>query len=97
MADDPNGRRKDAPAPSFGTAIRYGLKFVEFGCMNAVAAFEALHKLSSVKSPPEYIRTLTDLTREHFERTDEQFEELSAVIAPSTQPEGNSTGTGFWD
>jgi hypothetical protein len=41
MADDANGRRRDTTA-SFEAAIKYGLKFEEFGFMNAVAVFVKL-------------------------------------------------------
>jgi hypothetical protein len=42
MADDANGRRKDATA-SFDAATKYGSKFVVgFGFMNVVAAFVKL-------------------------------------------------------
>jgi hypothetical protein len=97
MADDANGRRKDAVSAFLENATAYGRKPMEFGFVNASATFEALGKLWSAKTLQEYIQTLTDLTREHFERSTEQIEELFAPITPSSQPKGNDRGGGFWD
>jgi hypothetical protein len=97
MADDPKDQVKNSSPGFSDTAVEYGRKVLEFGFINTVAAFEAARKLVAVKSPEEYFQTVTNLTREHFERLSEQIEELSEMAPSPAQSDRNNTGTGFWD
>jgi hypothetical protein len=97
MTNDPKDEGEKSSAAFSDTAVEYGRKLLEFGFINTSAAYEGTRKLAAVKSPQEYFQTLTDLTREHFERLSEQIDELSAIAPSPTQPDRNDTGTGFWD
>lgn len=97
MANDTNDQHKSPSAAHSDVAVEYGRRILEFGFINTTAAFEGARKLATSKSPQEYFQTLTDLTREHFERLSEQIEELSEMMPSQPQPDRNNTGTGFWD
>jgi hypothetical protein len=97
MADDPKDKFKNSSAAFSNTAVEYGRKVLEFGFINTVAVFEAARKLAAAKSPQEYFQTVTDLTREHFERLSEQIEELSEMTPSPVKSDSNNNGTGFSD
>ncbi len=97
MANDSIDKVNNSSAAFADSVVEYGRKILEFGFLNTLAAFDSTRKLATVKSPQEYFQTLTNITREHFERLSEQIEELSAMTPPGNQPDRNNTGTGFWD
>lgn len=79
------------------TAFECSSKIVEFGFMNATAAFDGARKLASVKSPQAFFEVLTDLTREQFERLSEQVGEISALMQSRSPSKSENTTPGFWE
>ncbi len=68
---------------SYSTAVEgaqdYNTKFIEFVQTNAEAAFDFAQKLSSVKSPSDFIELSTEHSRKQFETLTEQTKELAAL------------------
>ena len=73
---------------SYSTAVKgaqdYNTKFIEFAQTNAAAAFDFAQKLSSVKSPSDFIELSTNHSREQFETLTEQTKELAALAQKVT-------------
>ena len=73
---------------SFSTAVKgaqdYNTKFIEFAQTNAEAARDFVQKLSSVKSPSDFIELSTNHSREQFETLTEQTKELAALAQKVT-------------
>jgi phasin len=73
---------------SYSAAVKgaqdYSTKFIEFARANTEAAFEFVQKLSSVKSPSEFIELSTIHSREQFETLGEQAKELTALAQKIT-------------
>ena len=68
---------------SYSTAVKgaqdYNTKFIEFAQTNTEAAFDFAQKLSSVKSPSDFIELSTEHSRKQFETLTEQTKELAAL------------------
>ena len=68
---------------SYSTAVKgaqdYNTKFIEFAQTNTAAAFDFAQKLSSVKSPSDFIELSTEHSRKQFETLTEQTKELAAL------------------
>ncbi len=68
---------------SYSTAVKgaqdYNTKFIEFVQTNTEAAFDFARKLSSVKSPSDFIELSTEHSRKQFETLTEQTKELAAL------------------
>jgi len=75
----------------------YNSKLVELGSLNVNATLEGAAKLAGAKSPPEFFQTLTDLTREQFERLSEQIDELSALTRLTEGRGADKTDPTFWE
>jgi phasin len=73
---------------SFSTAVKgaqdYNTKFIEFAQTNSEAARDFVQKLSSVKSPSDFIELSTNHSREQFETLTEQTKELAALAQKVT-------------
>jgi phasin len=67
---------------SYSTAVKgaqdYNTKFIEFAQTNTEAAFDFAQKLSSVKSPSDFMELSTEHSRKQFETLTEQTKELAA-------------------
>ena len=68
---------------SYSTTVRrtqdYNAKFVEFAQANTQTAFEFFQRLSSVKSPTEFLELSTSHSRKQFETLTEQARELTTL------------------
>jgi phasin len=68
---------------SYSTAVKgaqdYNTKFIEFAQTNTEAAFDFAQKLSSVKSPSDFMELSTEHSRKQFETLTEQTKELAAL------------------
>ena len=68
---------------SYSTAVKgaqdYNTKFIEFAQTNTEAAVDFARKLSSVKSPSDFIELSTEHSRKQFETLTEQTKELAAL------------------
>jgi phasin len=68
---------------SYSTAIKgaqdYNNKVLEFAQANTKAAMDFVKKLSSVKSPSEFMELSTEHSREQFEVLTQQSKELAAL------------------
>ena len=68
---------------SYSTAVKgaqdYNTKFIEFAQTNTAAAFDFAQKLSSVKSPSDFLELSTEHSRKQFETLTEQTKELAAL------------------
>jgi phasin len=73
---------------SFSTAVKgaqdYNTKFIEFAQTNTEAARDFMQKLSSVKSPSDFIELSTNHSREQLETLTEQTKELAALAQKVT-------------
>jgi Phasin protein len=76
--------------------IEYGRRLLEFGFLNVSAALEGTRRLAGTRSPQEFFEVVVDLTREQFERTSEELQELSMLISPQ-KSENEKDGAEFWD
>jgi len=97
MALDRNDWSKNPGFALSETAFACSSKIVEFGFMNATAAFDGARKLASVESPQAFFEVLTDLTREQFERLSEQVGEISALMQSGSPLKNENTTPGFWE
>jgi phasin len=83
---------------SYSAAVKgvqdYNTKFIEFAHANTEAAFEFVQKLSSVKSPSEFIELSTIHSREQFETLGEQAKELTALAQKITLATAEPLKTG---
>jgi phasin len=68
---------------SYSTAIKglqdYNNKIVEFAHLNTNAAFDFVQKMSSVKSPSEFLELSTEHARKQVEKLTEQTKQLAAL------------------
>jgi phasin len=68
---------------SYSTAAKhtqdYNAKFIQFAQANTEAAFGFFQKLSSVKSPTEFLELSTSHLRKQFEALTEQARELTTL------------------
>jgi phasin len=73
---------------SYSTAIKggqdYNNKVLEFARTNTEAAFGFAQKLSTVKSPSDFIELSTEHSRKQFETLTEQTKELAALAQKVT-------------
>jgi phasin len=80
----------------YSTAVKgaqeYNTKVIEFANANTEAAFA--QKLSSVKSPTEFIELSTDHSRKQFETLTEQTKELAALAQNVTLAAAEPLKTG---
>ena len=68
-----------AMAEAVKGAQDYNTKFIEFAQTNTAAAFDFAQKLSSVKSPSDFLELSTEHSRKQFETLTEQTKELAAL------------------
>lgn len=79
-AEKMNDFVKDASS-AYAQAVReYNTKLFEFALTNANTAFSSLQRLSSAKSPTEFVELMTNHAREQFDVMTEQAKELSALV-----------------
>jgi len=70
---------------SFSTTIKglslqdYNNKVIEFTHLNTNAAFDFVQKMSSVKSPSEFLELWTEHARKQVEKLTEQTKQLAAL------------------
>ena len=73
---------------SYSTAVKggqdYNNKVLEFARTNTEAAFGFAQKLSTVKSPSDFIELSTEHSRKQFETLTEQTKELAALAQKVT-------------
>jgi phasin len=83
---------------SYSTAIKgvqdYNNKFIEFAHVNTNAAFDFVQKLSSVKSPAEFVELSTEHARKQFETLTEQTKQLAAIAQKVTLATAEPLKTG---
>jgi phasin len=83
---------------SYSTAIKgvqdYNNKFIEFAHANTNAAFDFVQKLSSVKSPAEFVELSTEHARKQFETLTEQTKQLAAIAQKVTLATAEPLKTG---
>jgi phasin len=83
---------------SYSTAIKgvqdYNNKFIEFAHANTNAAFDFVQKLSSVKSPAEFVELSTKHARKQFETLTEQTKQLAAIAQKVTLATAEPLKTG---
>ncbi len=83
---------------SYSTAIKgaqdYNAKFLEFARANTEATVEFVHKLSSVKSPSEFMELSANHSRQQFETLTEQTRELTALAQKITLAAAEPLRTG---
>ena len=85
---------KDSYSAAVKGAQDYNTKFIEFARANTEAAFEFVQKLSSVKSPSEFIELSTIHSRKQFETLGEQAKELTALAQKITHATAEPLKTG---
>ena len=85
---------KDSYSAAVKGAQDYSTKFIEFARANTEAAFEFMQKLSSVKSPSEFIELSTIHSREQFETLGGQAKELTALAQKITLATAEPLKTG---
>jgi phasin len=68
---------------SYSTAVRgvqdYNNKIIEFAQANTNTAFDFVQKMSSVKSPSEFLELWTEHARKQVEKLTEQTKQLAAL------------------
>jgi phasin len=73
---------------SYSTAVKgaqdYNKKLLEFAQTNTNVAFDLAQKLSSVKSPSEFMELSTEHARKQFETLTEQTKELAELAQKAT-------------
>ena len=83
---------------SYSRAIKgvqdYNNKFIEFAHANTNAAFDFVQKLSSVKSPAEFVELSTKHARKQFETLTEQTKQLAAIAQKVTLATAEPLKTG---
>jgi len=80
---------KEASSAPLQAAREYNSKLLEFALINSNAAFDYAQKLSSVKSPTEFMELMTNHTRKQMEVLAEQTRELSALAGKTAPKIGN--------
>ncbi len=83
---------KDATSAPLQAAREYNSKLLEFALINSNAAFDYAQKLSSVKSPTEFIELMTNQVRKQLEILTDQTKELSAVAGKTMPKSGDLKG-----
>ncbi|HLL26509.1 MAG TPA: phasin family protein [Xanthobacteraceae bacterium] len=76
---------KNASTAPLQAAGEYNSKLLEFTLANSKAAFDFAQKLTSVKSPSEFLELTTKQTREHSEVLTKQSKELLAIVEKAMQ------------
>jgi phasin len=86
---------------SYSTAVKvmkdYNNKIIEFAHANTKAAFDFVHKMSSMKSPSEFIELWTAHSRKQVETLTEQTKELAALAQKLTLTSAAPLKTGVVD
>jgi phasin len=86
---------------SFSTAVKsmqdYNSKIIEFAHANTNAAFNFVQKLSSVKSPSEFLELWTEHSRKQVETLTEQTKQLAALAQKLTLTSAAPLKTGVID
>ncbi len=72
----------------------YNNKVIEFAQTNTKAALDFFQKLSSVKSPSDFVELSTDHSREQFKVLTEQTKELAALAQKVTLASAEHLKTG---
>jgi hypothetical protein len=83
-AADVTSQMKNIYSTTFQGAQDYNTKALEFAHVNINAAFEHARKLSSVKSPAEFLALSNDHMRQQFEALSRQAQELTAIARKMT-------------
>ncbi len=73
----------------------YNAKVIEFARTNTLAAFDFASRLSSVKSPSEFMQLSTEHARQQFEVLTGQAKELAALAQKVTLQSAEPLKAGF--
>jgi phasin len=79
---------------TFKGAQDYSTKVLEFAHANVNAAFEHARKLSSVKSPADFLALSNDHVRQQFEILSRQAQELGTIAQKMTAAAAESVRAG---
>ena len=74
----------------------YNSKLVEFTHANTQSAFEFVQRLTSVKSPAEFVQVSTEHARHQFEEIAEQTKQLAALSQRVTLTTAEPLKSGFF-